>query len=620
MTRLFILIILSLGITVEIARSEPPVIFNGIYAKSLASGGFQHKSNRLLRDCGSTDPSAGAGLAAEIGSICQYSDGSAGTVFLKNAAADTGWVDLLSAVTGVPVSRTINTTTPLTGGGNLSADRTIAIPRADTATDGYLSSVDWNTFNGKQAAGNYITSLTSDVTASGPGAAAATIANDAVTNAKSANMAQATIKGRAAGAGTGDPTDLTGTQATAILDTFTDALKGLVPASGGGTTNFLRADGTFAAPADTGITQLTGDVTAGPGSGSQAATIAANAVTDAKFRQSAALSVVGRSANSTGNVADISAGADYNILRRSGTSIGFGSVDLSQSGAVGTSILGVANGGTGQSSYTNGQILIGNTTGNTLAKATLTEGLGIDVANGAGSITLSQETEAPVAIAASDIDWALTVSGGSYTKTLGANTTFTFSNLESGKVIVVRLTNTASNYTVTWPTVKWPGGVAPTMSTGAASDVYTFFYDGTDVYGSYVQQSSSGGGGGGATCTTFTPSITNSGSISAESGHYCISGKQLTGWFKYTSGTPDAAALSMTLPNSYDQAFSAVFRVGGCTQSTGISGNIHVLSGSGTALTFGYETGSTAGLSSVNANGVISNGVTMSCNFSVVVE
>ena len=34
---------------------------------------------------------------------------------------------------------------------------------------------------------------------------------------------------------------------TALLDPFTSALKGLVPASGGGTTNFLRADGTWAA-------------------------------------------------------------------------------------------------------------------------------------------------------------------------------------------------------------------------------------------------------------------------------------------------------------------------------------------------------------------------------------
>jgi hypothetical protein len=35
---------------------------------------------------------------------------------------------------------------------------------------------------------------------------------------------------------------------TALLGEFTDGLKGLVPASGGGSSNFLRADGTWAAP------------------------------------------------------------------------------------------------------------------------------------------------------------------------------------------------------------------------------------------------------------------------------------------------------------------------------------------------------------------------------------
>lgn len=81
-----------------------------------------------------------------------------------------------------------------------------------------------------------------------------TVANSAITNAKLADMVQSTIKGRAAGAGTGAPVDLTSAQATAILDAFTSALKGLAPASGGGTTNYLRADGTWAAPPGAGST------------------------------------------------------------------------------------------------------------------------------------------------------------------------------------------------------------------------------------------------------------------------------------------------------------------------------------------------------------------------------
>jgi len=54
-----------------------------------------------------------------------------------------------------------------------------------------------------------------------------------------------------------------------------------------------------------------------------------------------------------------------------------------------TGTLPVANGGTNQTSYTNGQLLIGNTTGNTLSKATLTAGTGISVTNGSGSITIA---------------------------------------------------------------------------------------------------------------------------------------------------------------------------------------------------------------------------------------
>jgi hypothetical protein len=54
-----------------------------------------------------------------------------------------------------------------------------------------------------------------------------------------------------------------------------------------------------------------------------------------------------------------------------------------------TGTLPVANGGTGQTSYTDGQLLIGNTTGNTLAKATLTAGSGISITNGSGSITIA---------------------------------------------------------------------------------------------------------------------------------------------------------------------------------------------------------------------------------------
>lgn len=84
------------------------------------------------------------------------------------------------------------------------------------------------------------------------------------------------------------------------------------------------------------------------------------------------------------------------------------------------------------------------------------------------------------AISASAIDWSL---GPSHSKTLSANTTFTFSNALDGQTINVAVTNTAGNYTVTWPTVKWSGGSAPTQTTGAKTDVYTFIKVGSTIYG-----------------------------------------------------------------------------------------------------------------------------------------
>lgn len=68
--------------------------------------------------------------------------------------------------------------------------------------------------------------------------------------AKLQNIATSRILGRVS-ASTGSIEALTGTQATTLLDTFTSLLQGLAPASGGGTLNFLRADGTWTVPAGT---------------------------------------------------------------------------------------------------------------------------------------------------------------------------------------------------------------------------------------------------------------------------------------------------------------------------------------------------------------------------------
>lgn len=83
--------------------------------------------------------------------------------------------------------------------------------------------------------------------------ATADIDANAVTNAKLAQMAQATVKGRASGAGLGDPTDLTTTQLTALVEAFVGdsgagGTKGAVPApASGDSSKYLKGDGTWGA-------------------------------------------------------------------------------------------------------------------------------------------------------------------------------------------------------------------------------------------------------------------------------------------------------------------------------------------------------------------------------------
>lgn len=119
---------------------------------------------------------------------------------------------------------------------------------AMTGAAGFMSASDKTKLDGVEAGANaYVhPNHSGDVTSVADGAT--TIADNAVSNAKLSDMATARFKGRTA-AGSGDPEDLTGTQATALLDTVTSGAKGLAPASGGGTTNFLRADGSWASPA-----------------------------------------------------------------------------------------------------------------------------------------------------------------------------------------------------------------------------------------------------------------------------------------------------------------------------------------------------------------------------------
>lgn len=255
------------------------------------------------------------------------------------------------------------------------------------------------------------TTLSGDVTVGATGVTA--IGANKVANSQLATMATAQFKGRTT-AGTGNVEDLTATQATALLDAMvgdsgSGGTKGLVPApaSGDASTKFLKANGTWAVPAGAGSVTSVGlsvpasslfSVSGSPVTTSGTLAIA-TAGTSGGVPYFDSTSTLNSSALLTNHAIVLGggAGAAPKVVASLGTTTTllhgaaagdptFSAVALA-SDVSGT--LPVANGGTNQTTYTDGQLLIGNTSGNTLTKATISAGTGIAVTNGNGSITLA---------------------------------------------------------------------------------------------------------------------------------------------------------------------------------------------------------------------------------------
>jgi len=70
------------------------------------------------------------------------------------------------------------------------------------------------------------------------------------------------------------------------------------------------------------------------------------------------------------------------------------------------------------------------------------------------------------------------------TWTLGANRTATDS-LTTGQSMLLIVTASSSNYTLTWPTMKWNGGSAPTLG-GANATAIELFKVGSQLYGATI--------------------------------------------------------------------------------------------------------------------------------------
>jgi hypothetical protein len=89
----------------------------------------------------------GTGFVKATGTTISYDNS---TYLTTTDAASTYLTQSNATSTYTPLTRSISTTAPLQGGGDLSANRTFSITQATTSVNGFLTSTDWNTFNGKQ--------------------------------------------------------------------------------------------------------------------------------------------------------------------------------------------------------------------------------------------------------------------------------------------------------------------------------------------------------------------------------------------------------------------------------------------------------------------------------------
>ena len=316
------------------------------------------------------------------------------------------------------------------------------------------------------------------------------LVNTTATTVNLAGAATALNLGAATGTATVNNTTLAAkaiTASTTLAVTGISTLTGAVGAPGGVTGPITSSSVAITGGSITGITDL---AVADGGTGASTAAAALN------------------------NLLPSQTSAASKYLQSDGTNASWDAVSLSTADITGT--LGVANGGTGQTSFTNGQLLIGNTTGNTLTPATLTAGSGVTITNGSGAITVAFTGPGAGSVTSVDVSGGttgLTTSGGpitssgtvtlagtlaaanggtgvqnnaamtvtgsgnfAYTRTLTAATNVTFPT--TGTLSTLAGSETLTNKTLTSPTLT-----TPALGTPASGNLTSCTADGTNKVG-----------------------------------------------------------------------------------------------------------------------------------------
>jgi len=150
------------------------------------------------------------------------------------------------------------------------------------------------------------------------------------------------------------------------------------------------------------------------------------------------------------------------------------------------SVVPVASGGTGLTSISANYLIGGNSGGTGFEAKSLQAGPGMTITLSTGSVkwssinTWTSGNGQPYDLSTSNQFYTVMTSGG-YVLSLSNGTT--------GQVFRIRLIqDSVGNRTPAfWSTIKWPGGTAPTMSSGVGkADWYTFVITGTNTYDGFT--------------------------------------------------------------------------------------------------------------------------------------
>mgnify|MGYP001618355250 CR=1 FL=1 len=333
-----------------------------------------------------------------------------------------------------------------------------------------------------------------------PTIATAEIEDGAVTNAKLADMAVDTVKGRVT-AGTGDPEDVATTGSGSVVRATSPTL--VTPALG--------------TPASGVMTNVTGLPTAG---------LVDDSVTNAKLANMAVDTVKGRVTAGTGDPEDVATTGTGSVVRATSPTLVTPALGTPASGVM-TNVTGLPTAGLVDDAVTYAKIQNVSATDRVLGRATAGAGdveeivataagrALIDDADAAAQRTtlvlgttdtpqflrlgLNQAADASARMAATGqyfstrfaltdgatiaLDWN---NGNVQSVTLAGNRTFTFANpKDGGRYLIILAQDATGSRTITWPTIKWTGGTAPTLTTTASKkDIIAIVYDGTDYLGS----------------------------------------------------------------------------------------------------------------------------------------